>query len=53
MKRKMTKSCRDCAEEFKIRKMQPVNVIKHVAQLRTKQEKYQGKGFKHIQRQNH
>ena len=26
----------DCAEEFKIRKMQPVNVIKHDAHLKTK-----------------
>ena len=46
-------SCMDCAERFKIGKTQPVHVIKHEAQLRTEYEKFQGKGFKYIQRQDH
>ena len=49
----MKLSCRDIAEEFQVGKTQAVNVIKLEAQLRTEYEKFQGKGFKHLQRQNH
>ena len=50
-KRKL--SCRAIAEEFKIGKTQAANVVKNEAKLREEYENFQGKGFKHIKRENH
>ena len=44
-------SCREIAEQFKIGKTQPANVIKNEASLRAEYENFQG--FKHLKRQNH
>ena len=50
-KRKL--SCRAIAEKFKIGKTQAANVVKNEAKLREEYANFQGKGFKHIQRENH
>ena len=50
-KRKM--SCRKIAEQFKIGNTQAANVVKNEASLRAEYENFQGKGFKHLQRENH
>ena len=50
-KRKL--SCRAIAEEFKIGKTQAANVVKNEAKLREEFENFQGKGFKHVKRENH
>ena len=50
-KRKL--SCRAIAEEFKIGKTQVANVVKNEAKLREEYANFQGKGFKHIKRENH
>ena len=50
-KRKL--SCRAIAEEFKIGKTQAANVVKNEAKLREEYQNFQGKGFKHIKRENH
>ena len=50
-KRKL--SCRAIAEEFKIGRTQAANAVKNEAKLREEFENFQGKGFKHIQRENH
>ena len=46
-------SCRAIAEEFKIGKTHRVNVVKNEAKFREEFENFQGKGFKHIKRENH
>ena len=50
-KRKL--SCRAIAEEFKIGKTQAANVVKNEAKLREGYANFQGKGFKHVKRENH
>ena len=50
-KRKL--SCKAIAEEFKIGKTQVANVVKNAAKLREEYANCQGKGFKHIKRENH
>ena len=50
-KRKL--SCRAIAEEFIIGKTQAANGMNEEAQLREEFENFQGKGFKHIKRENH
>ena len=50
-KRKL--SCRVIAEEFKIGKTQAANVVKNEAKLREEYANFQGKGLKHIKRENH
>ena len=50
-KRKL--SCRAIAEEFIIGKTQAANGMNKEAQLREEFENFQGKGFKHIKRENH
>ena len=50
-KRKM--SCREVAEQFKIGKTQAANVVKSEASSRAEYENFQGKGFKHLKRENH
>ena len=50
-KRKL--SCRAIAEEFKIGKTQAANVVKNEAKFREEYANFQGKGFKHIKRENH
>ena len=51
--KKMKLSCRAITEEFKIGKTQAANVVKNEAKLREEFENFQGKGFKHIKRENH
>ena len=46
-------SCRAIAEEFKTGKTQAVSVVRNEAKFREKFEHFQGKGFKHIKRENH
>ena len=41
------------AEEFKIGKTHPANVVKNEAKLREEFENFKGKGFKHIKRENY
>ena len=48
-KRKM--NCRETAEQFG--KTQAANVIKNEASLRAEYGNFQGKGFKHLKRENH
>ena len=50
-KRKL--SCRAIAEKFKNRKTQAANVMKNEAKLREEYGNFQGKGLKHIKRENH
>ena len=50
-KRKM--SCREIAEQFKICKTQAASLVKNDASLRAKYENFQGKGFRHLKRENH
>ena len=50
-KRKL--SCRAIAEEFKIGKAQAVNVVKNETKLRGDFGNFQGKGSKHIKRENY
>ena len=50
-KRKM--SCREIAEQFKIGKTQAASVVKNKASLGAEYENFQGKGFKHLKRENH
>ena len=47
-KRKMS-----CREQFKIGKTQAANVAKNEASLRAEYENVQGKGCKHLKRENH
>ena len=51
--RKRKLSCRAIAEEFKVGKTQAANVEKNEAKLREEYVNFQGKGFKHIKRENH
>ena len=46
-------SCREIAEQFKIGNAQAANIVKNEASLRAEYENFQGKGFKHIKRENH
>ena len=46
-------SCREIIEELKIGKTQAANVVASVARLRAENENFQGKGYKHIQHENH
>ena len=46
-------SCREIAEQFKIGKTQAANTVKNEASLRAEYENFQGKGFKHVKRENH
>ena len=46
-------SCREIVEEFKMGKTQASNVVKNEASLRAEYENFQGKGFKHLKRENH
>ena len=50
-KRKM--SCREIADQFKIGNTQAANIVKNEASLRVEYENIQGKGFKHLKRENH
>ena len=46
-------SCRDISSKYKIGKTQAANILKNVQKLRKEYENFQGKGLKHISRQNH
>ena len=46
-------SCREIAEQLKIGKTQAANVVKNETTLRAEYKNFQGKGFKHLKRQNH
>ena len=46
-------SCREIAKQFKTGKTQAANVVKNEASLRAEYENFQGKGFKHLKRENH
>ena len=46
-------NCREIAKQFKIGKTQAANVVKNEASLRAEYENFQGKGFKHLKRENH
>ena len=46
-------SCREIAEQLKICKTQAASVVKNDASLRAKYENFQGKGFRHLKRENH
>ena len=50
-KRKL--SCRTIDEKFNIGKTQAANVMKNESKLRKEFETFQGKGFKHLKRENH
>jgi len=50
-KRKL--SCRAIADKFNIGKTQAANVLKNESTLRKEYEIFQGKGFKHLKRENH
>ena len=44
-------SCREISETYNIEKTQSANVLKDQIILRAEYENFQGKGFKHQQRQ--
>ena len=46
-------SCREIAEQFKICKTQAASLVKNDASLRARYENFQGKGFRHLKRENH
>lgn len=46
-------SCRDISSKYKIGKTQAANILKNEQKLRKEYENFQGKGLKHISRQNH
>ena len=46
-------SCRDISSKHKIGKTQAANILKNEQKLRKEYENFQGKGLKHISRQNH
>ena len=51
--KKMKMSCREIAEQVQIGKTQAANVAKNLASLKAEYENFQGKGFKHLKRENH
>lgn len=51
--RKNKMSCRDISKEYNIGKTSAANVLKDEQKLRVEYENFQGKGFKHISRENH
>lgn len=55
VKKRKKMSCREIEEKFKIKIVttQPVNIVTNEARLREEYEKFQGKGFKHIQWEKH
>ena len=46
-------SCRAIAEKFKIGKTQAANILKNEEKLREEFENFQGKGFKHMKREDY
>ena len=51
--KKMKMSCREIAEQVQIGKTKAANVVKNLASLKAEYENFQGKGFKHLERENH
>ena len=45
-------SCREIAEQLKIGKTQVANVVQKESILRAEYKNFQGKGFKHLKREN-